>query len=157
MTGSAPAARSAAASAVSRTQWRDRLRGLPTPERLARLHDHSGLPGPRATLTLLDAAADGAVARLRELARDERWPVREGGASPATDRLCAQPAAVRRAPAWRTLRQALGYCWSVAVAADPPAGLPAFRALGDRAASDPDLAWIVRTDTSKTRLAKLLV
>ena len=53
----------------------------------------------------------------------------------------------------RTLRQALGYCWSVAVAADPAPGLAAFRALDDR---DPDVAWIVRSNLGKKRLARLL-
>ena len=53
----------------------------------------------------------------------------------------------------RTLRQALGYCWSVAVAADPESGLAAFRALDE---SDPDVAWIVRSNAGKARLTGLL-
>ena len=69
----------------------------------------------------------------------------------ATDALLAVPAEHRREPAVRTLRQALGYCWSVAVAADP-AGLPEFLALG----GDPDLEWIVRENRGKARLKKLL-
>ncbi len=60
----------------------------------------------------------------------------------------------RRTPDVRTLRQALGYCWSVAVAADPAHGLPHFLALAD--ADDPEIAWIVRENTKKSRLAKLL-
>jgi hypothetical protein len=60
----------------------------------------------------------------------------------------------RRAPDVRVLRQALGYGWSVAVAADPTLGLPAFRALRDD--PDPDVGWIVRTNLGKARLAKLL-
>ena len=60
----------------------------------------------------------------------------------------------RRAPDVRVLRQALGYGWSVAVAADPAVGLPAFRALMDD--PDPDVGWIVRTNLGKARLAKLL-
>jgi hypothetical protein len=71
----------------------------------------------------------------------------------ATDGLLALPPARRREPDARTLRQALGYCWSVAVAADP-AGLPEFLALD--ADSDPDLAWIVRENRGKARLRKLL-
>lgn len=237
----------------TRAAWRDRLAALPTAQRLEMLAANSGLPGPRANLTLLDAAADlaepgfvddllatgdeylttcgaaglGALiagdagadrqARLHELARDERWRVREGVAMAlqrlgdadlrdggnrltdvtgrwsaendplvqravvagvceprllrtpdasaaaleccvrATDVLLAQPVARRREPPWRTLRQALGYCWSVAVAADPTAGLPIFTGLADRASSDADLAWIVRTNRGKARLAKLLV
>jgi hypothetical protein len=71
----------------------------------------------------------------------------------ATHNLLALPAARRARPDARTLRQALGYCWSVAVAADPVRGLPAFLALGP---TDPDLAWIVRTNLTKARLRKLL-
>jgi hypothetical protein len=57
-------------------------------------------------------------------------------------------------PEVRVLRQALGYGWSVAVAADPEIGLPAF----DRWASDvnPDVRWIVNENRKKTRLARLL-
>jgi hypothetical protein len=54
----------------------------------------------------------------------------------------------------RTLRQALGYCWSVAVAAAPAAGLPRFQALEEY--DDRDVAWIVRENRRKARLAKLL-
>ncbi|WP_240666406.1 HEAT repeat domain-containing protein [Oerskovia turbata] len=53
-----------------------------------------------------------------------------------------------------SLRQALGYCWSVAVAGDPAAGLPRFAAL--RGSDDPDVAWIVRENEKKTRLRRLL-
>ncbi len=77
-------------------------------------------------------------------------------------RLCAREtrsiadlaAPVRREPDVRTLRQALGYCWSVAIAADPGAGLPLFEEL--RSSIDPDVEWIVRTNLSKTRLRRLL-
>lgn len=54
----------------------------------------------------------------------------------------------------RVLRQALGYCWSVAVAADPAHGLPVFRVL--EADDDSDVQWIVRTNRTKVRLARLL-
>lgn len=203
---------------------------------------NSGLPGPRANLTLLHDAAlaagpaevdallrDGGeypvacaaaalalrarhpldAAHARSLAADGRWRVREGvaiglqllgdsdlgalidtagiwlgdpnplviraaiaaiceprllhtsnGAAAAleccrraTARLVGIPAAVRRSDDVRTLRQALGYCWSVAVAADPAAGLPIFRTLDT---TDPDVAWIVRENQRKKRLAALL-
>ena len=52
------------------------------------------------------------------------------------------------------LRQALGYCWSVAVAADPDAGLPLFHVL--EAHPDRDVAWIVRENSRKARLTALL-
>lgn len=72
----------------------------------------------------------------------------------ATRSLLATPAADRRAPAVRTLRQALGYCWSVAVAAEPGRGLPLWLDL--RGGPDPDLRWIVRENQKKTRLARIL-
>ncbi len=54
----------------------------------------------------------------------------------------------------RALRKALGYCWSVAVAADPAAGLARFRALEHD--DDSDVQWIVRENSKKSRLARLL-
>ena len=54
----------------------------------------------------------------------------------------------------RVLRQALGYAWSVVVAADPARGLPRFEAWAARADGDPDLAWIVRENRSKSRMQK---
>ena len=72
----------------------------------------------------------------------------------ATDVLRRVPADRRREDDVRTLRQGLAYCWSVAVAADPEAGLPAFRAL--QADTDPDVAWLARENAKKNRLATLL-
>ena len=72
----------------------------------------------------------------------------------ATELLARRPAESRRDPSVRTLRQALGYCWSVAVAADPAPGLGRFAVLRD--SSDPDVAWIVRENLKKTRLTRLL-
>ncbi|AVZ39321.1 MULTISPECIES: PBS lyase heat domain-containing protein repeat-containing protein [unclassified Dietzia] len=206
------------------------------------LSARSGLPGPRANLSLLTVAAgmaderaieamlaDGgeypamcaaaALAaradsaecedRARALATDDRWRVREGVAiglqllgddtlevlielvrrwaedpesyvqrvavvaiceprllrtAPAaavaievcrrcTDRLMALPPTQRKDPAARNLRQALGYCWSVAVAADPEPGLRAFRELPT---DDPDVQWIVTQNLRKKRLSALL-
>ena len=54
----------------------------------------------------------------------------------------------------RVLRQTLGYCWSVAVAADPAHGLEAFREL--EADRDPDVQWIARENRTKARLLRLL-
>ncbi|MEV5411219.1 hypothetical protein AB0K60_20555 [Thermopolyspora sp. NPDC052614] len=71
-----------------------------------------------------------------------------------TRALAARSADERRDPGVRALRQALGYCWSVAVAADPVVGLPAFRTLA--ASTDGDVLWIVRENGKKARLAKLL-
>jgi hypothetical protein len=62
------------------------------------------------------------------------------------------PASERRNEAVRTLRQALGYTTSVAVAAAPEAGFPWLDHLA--ASPDPDLRWIVRENLKKTRLAR---
>jgi len=55
----------------------------------------------------------------------------------------------------RVLRQALGYAWSVVVAADSARGLPRFEAWEARSASDADIAWIVGENRSKSRMKKL--
>ena len=51
------------------------------------------------------------------------------------------------------LRQALGYGWSVAVAALPDAGKP--RLEHYVTCSDPDVGWIVRENLRRNRLRRL--
>jgi hypothetical protein len=69
-----------------------------------------------------------------------------------TGSLAARPAAERAGPGVRALRKALGYCWSVAVAALPADG---FARLERWAASgDPDVRWMVRENLGKSRLAR---
>ncbi len=71
------------------------------------------------------------------------------------DRLTAsvRDAVDGRAGDVRVLRQALGYGWSVAVAADAEIGLPAFEPwLAD---PNPDVRWIVRENLGKARLVRL--
>lgn len=222
--------------------WVEALEGLAAPDRVRFLTFHSGLPGPRANLALLDAVvvvADAETVRhlvaeggeysmmcaaacfgsradepdcldlARECAGDERWRVREGvviglqhlgarsfesfvaiarqwvddpapraqraavaavceprllrapgrGAAAvdicraATVHLVALPPEQRRHPDARALRQTLGYGWSVAVAAEAAAGLPAFLALDT---ADTDVAWIVTQNRRRKRLAALL-
>ncbi|MGZ8652956.1 MAG: hypothetical protein ACXWX5_12395 [Actinomycetota bacterium] len=57
----------------------------------------------------------------------------------------------RTSTPFRVLRKALGYCWSVAIAASPADGIVRF----DRWAGsdDPDVRWIVRENLKKKRLA----
>lgn len=74
----------------------------------------------------------------------------------ATRLLVARPGGQRRTPDVRTLRQALGYCWSVVVAADPQTALPTFRALAVDYHGDRDVEWIVRENFKKNRLKRLL-
>ncbi|MCO7273550.1 HEAT repeat domain-containing protein [Cellulosimicrobium cellulans] len=72
----------------------------------------------------------------------------------ATATIGALPSDARRDGDVRTLRQALGYCWSVAVAGDPAAGVLRFAAL--RESSDPDVAWVVHENEKKARLRRVL-
>lgn len=219
------------------------LAALPQDAWEAYLAAHSGLPGPRANLELLQAAGDLAPAdllrawaasgdeylaavgtaglgrlvvegdaaagdELRRAANDDRWRVREAvamalqrvgdadraalaavaaswaGGTPYEQRaavagvceprllstpqdaaaavalvarvtasLAALPAARRRDDDVRTLRKALGYCWSVAVAADPGPGFDALEALAARA-DDADVAWVLRENLRKARLER---
>lgn len=71
-----------------------------------------------------------------------------------TANLAASPVGDRRSPGVRTLRQALGYGWSVVIAALPVPGLTAFGLL--EAEDDPDIVWIVRENRKKARLKRLL-
>jgi hypothetical protein len=74
----------------------------------------------------------------------------------ALDRITASVAGAdartRRTEQFRVLRQGLGYCWSVAIAASPAEG---FRLLERWAATpDKDMRWMVRENLKKARLAK---
>ncbi len=59
----------------------------------------------------------------------------------------------RKTEDFKTLRQVLGYCWSVAVVALPIAGKPAM----EKWLVNPDLdvAWIMRENLKKNRLARM--
>ncbi len=64
-----------------------------------------------------------------------------------------QPAPDRRAEDFRVLRQGLAYCWSVAVAALPEEG----KTRMERWISvpDEDIAWVMRENLKKNRLARM--
>ena len=59
----------------------------------------------------------------------------------------------RKAEDFKTLRQALGYCWSVAVVASPIDGKPVMEKW--LVNSDPDVAWIMRENLKKNRLQRM--
>lgn len=59
----------------------------------------------------------------------------------------------RRSDDFRTLRQGLGYCWSVAVAANPDAGKPLMEKW--LLVSDPDIHWIMHENLKKKRLSRM--
>lgn len=69
-----------------------------------------------------------------------------------TAALAAVPSARRRDDEVRTLRKALGYCWSVAVAAAPATGFPLLA--GWASSDDADVRWVVRQNTTKARLVR---
>jgi hypothetical protein len=71
------------------------------------------------------------------------------------DRITAalQRAKNRAGDDFKVLRQALGYCWSVAVVASPEAGKKAMEKW--LTSDDPNVAWIMRENLKKNRLARM--
>jgi hypothetical protein len=59
----------------------------------------------------------------------------------------------RRSDEFRTLRQALGYCWSVVVASNPEYGWPRIEYWCG--SSDSDVRWLLRENLKKARLIRL--
>ena len=103
---------------------------------------------------LVRRAAAAAICEPRLLVEPQAAAVAVDVCRRATESVSQLPPEVRRDPDIRTLRQGLGYCWSVAVAADPIPGLAAFAEIAD--SEDPDVAWIVRENRKKKRLAALV-
>jgi hypothetical protein len=103
---------------------------------------------------LVQRAAVAAICEPRLIREPEAADAAIRTCRRATQLLRARRAEERRLPSARTLRQALGYAWSVAVAADPVPGLLSFEAL--RSDPDPDVRWIVRENLRKKRLQRLL-
>ena len=54
---------------------------------------------------------------------------------------------------FKVLRQGLGYCWSVAVAALPKEGKPVMEKW--IASKNPDIQWIMKENLKKNRLIKM--
>jgi hypothetical protein len=59
----------------------------------------------------------------------------------------------RKSEGFQTLRKGLGYCWSVAVAAEPETGKPFIEKW--LLSSDKDIHWIMRENLKKDRLKRL--
>lgn len=59
----------------------------------------------------------------------------------------------RKSEDFRVLRQALGYCWSVAVVALPERGKPMMERW--LASEDSDVRWVMRENLKKNRLARM--
>ncbi|KYH43987.1 HEAT repeat domain-containing protein [Branchiibius sp. NY16-3462-2] len=103
---------------------------------------------------LVQRAAVAAICEPRLLTSSPAAAVARSVCHIATSALVARPSSTRREPDVRVLRQALGYGWSVAIAADPEPGLAAFTTL--QSSGDPDVAWVVRENLKKARLKRLL-
>jgi hypothetical protein len=139
------------------TRWRvreavamalQRLGDADLPRLLALVRRWVGDPDP-----LVQRAAAAAICEPRLLRDPEAAATAVDVCRRATQSLAARAAGERSRPEVRTLRQGLGYCWSVAVAADPGPGLSAFADLDE---TDPDVGWIARENRKKKRLASLL-
>ncbi len=59
----------------------------------------------------------------------------------------------RKHEGFRVLRQAMGYCWSVAAAANPEAARPLLEKWLH--SSDPDVAWVMKSNLGKARMRAL--
>lgn len=103
---------------------------------------------------LVKRAAAAAICEPRLLACELGSDTARAVCAAATSWIEGLPAAARRDSDVRVLRQALGYCWSVALAAAPEPGLAALAELSG--SPDPDVIWIVRENRRKRRLAVLL-
>lgn len=102
---------------------------------------------------LVQRAAVAAICEPRLLRTPHAAAVAINICAKSTTALTRWPQSSRGASSLRSLRQALGYCWSVAVAAAPESGLSAFQGLGQ---DDPDVAWIVAQNLRKKRLKDLV-
>jgi hypothetical protein len=60
----------------------------------------------------------------------------------------------RRSEGFRVLREALGYCWSVAAAAAPGNARPYIEKW--LRSKDKDVAWVMKSNLSKARMAKVM-
>ena len=121
--------------------------GDDNPEELARIAAEWSRSGD----LLVARAAVAAVAEPRLL----RTPAAVDAALEVLDNATALVAtsADRRSESVRVLRQALGYAWSVVIAADPGRAWPRFVVWSK--SGDPDIAWLIRENLKKNRLQRL--
>ena len=125
-----------------------------------------------ALQTLGDANMGALLAVAEDWSRGNWLEQRAAAAGLCEPRLLREPASVRqvlvildritgnlaaspdhRSVDFRTLRQGLAYCWSVAVAALPEAGKPAMEKWLDY--GDRDVQWVMRENLKKSRLVRM--
>jgi hypothetical protein len=119
-----------------------------------------------------DADMEALLYAMVEWSRGTPWEQRAAAAALCEPRLLADPlhagatlhildgitSSLRKNPsrkseACKVLRQGLGYCWSVAVAACPEEGKPLMEKWC--ADPDPDIRWIMRENLRKNRLVRI--
>jgi hypothetical protein len=119
-----------------------------------------------------DADMEALLRAMAEWSRGSPWEQRAAAATLCEPRLLRNPTHAaatlqildaitaslrqnqdRRDEAFRVLRQGLGYCWSVAVAACPEEGKPLMEKWFSD--PDPDIRWIMRENLRKNRLARM--
>ena len=119
-----------------------------------------------------DADMAGLLAEMADWARGNPWEQRAAAAALCEPRLLKDaehaaavlhildeitasigPTTDRKNDAFKTLRQGLGYCWSVAVSALPETGKPLMEKW--LASPDPDVRWIMAENLKKNRLARM--
>ena len=100
-------------------------------------------------------AAAAALCEPRLLGDDQKTVRILGILDTITTRLAKASATERKDNNFRVLRQALGYCWSVAIAAAPDQGKPTFEKWINKAGSDADLRWVLVENLKKNRLQRM--
>ena len=119
-----------------------------------------------------DADIEALLRAMAEWSHGSPWEQRAAAAALCEPRLLVKPAHAaatlhildaitaslrhnqeRKSESFRVLRQGLGYCWSVAVAASPQEGKPLMEKWLTN--SDSDIRWIMRENLRKNRLAKM--
>jgi hypothetical protein len=119
-----------------------------------------------------DADMEALLQAMAEWSHGSPWEQRAAAAALCEPRLLASPAhttptleildtitdslrqtQARKSEAFRVLRQGLGYCWSVAVAALPEKGKPLMEKWCRD--PDPDVRWVMRENLRKNRLARI--
>ena len=119
-----------------------------------------------------DADVEALLRAMAEWSHGTPWEQRAAAAALCEPRLLVKPAHAaatlqildaitaslrqnpeRKSESFRVLRQGLGYCWSVAVAAYPEQGKALMKKwISD---SDPDIRWIMRENLRKNRLVRM--
>ncbi len=102
--------------------------------------------------------------RLREYAADPRWRIREAVAKQPKHAkevlkfldditVSMENADGSKDERFKVLRQGMGYCWSVAVAALPEIGKPMMEKWLD--SQDKNICWMMKENLKKNRLVKM--